>query len=120
MKNSGIYVLIIKLNKSQSLGISKLGKINFKKGLYVYTGSAMNNLKARIERHKTKEKKKFWHIDYLLASKHAKISEVIVIRTNKKLECELNSIITSLSGAKTIKGFGCSDCRCKSHLAYFE
>ena len=119
MKDSGVYSLIIKLNKDQILKIDRLGKIEFKKGLYIYTGSAMNGLKSRVKRHIRKKKKKFWHIDYFLASEHAKISDILLIRTDKKIECGLNSIIANLPNAKMIKGFGCSDCSCKSHLVYF-
>ncbi len=92
----------------------------FPKGFYIYTGSALNGLKARISRHRRKQKKKFWHIDYLLASKNAKILEVIAIETDKRLECRLNGIISSLPNPQFFaKGFGCSDCKCKSHLVYF-
>ena len=120
MKDSGVYSLIIRLKKDQKITIGKLGKISFKKGFYIYTGSALNGLTARVERHRKKKKKKFWHIDYLLNSKHAKISEVFMIKTNKKIECKLNKIISVLPKANPIKNFGCSDCRCKTHLYYFE
>lgn len=117
--DSGIYSLIIRLEKDQSIRIGRSGKINFKKGFYIYTGSALNGLKARIERHRNKNKRLFWHIDYLLSSRYAKLCEVIAIRTDKKFECKLNSIISSLPNAQPIKKFGCSDCSCRSHLIYF-
>ena len=117
MKDSGIYCLFIKLSKDQKIRIGKLGRIFFPKGVYVYTGSAMNGLITRIDRHKRKQKKLFWHIDYLL--KHAKIFHVISIKTNKRLECALNNMVSKLPNAKPIKGFGCSDCKCESHLFYF-
>lgn len=121
MEDSGIYSLIIKLEKNQNIKIGNLGKVDFSKGFYVYTGSALKGLKTRISRHMKKHKKLFWHIDYFLASKHAKISKVIAIKTNKRLECKLNEIVSSLPNAKVVvKGFGCSDCSCKSHLVYFD
>jgi Uri superfamily endonuclease len=41
----GCYCLIIKLNNDRTVKIGKkLGKIEFKKGYYVYVGSAMNSL----------------------------------------------------------------------------
>lgn len=116
----GIYSLIIKLNKDQGIKIGKLGKINFKKGFYIYTGSALNDLNTRIERHRKKQKKKFWHIDYFLANRYVKILQVIAIKTEKKLECKLNKVISSLPNAKIVEGFGCSDCECKTHLLYFD
>jgi len=119
--SSGVYALIIRLNKDETIRIGKLCKRNFKKGFYVYVGSALNNLEKRIDRHRRKRKKLFWHIDYLLNSKYAKISEVLVIKTNKKMECKLNRIISNMDNARIlVKGFGCSDCICKSHLTYFD
>ena len=121
LKDSGVYSLIIKSNKNQKIKVGKLGRVNFKKGFYIYTGSSLNGLRKRIERHKRKQKKLFWHIDYLLANKHMKILQVFTIETRKRLECKLNKIVSSLPGAQIlIKGFGCSDCRCKTHLFYFN
>ncbi len=117
--SSGVYCLIIGLKKNQTVSIGKLGKINFKKGIYVYTGSAMNGLEARIERHKKKVKKLFWHIDYFLVNKNAKILQTFSMKTDERKECNLNSIIASLPGAKPVNHFGCSDCKCESHLTFF-
>jgi Uri superfamily endonuclease len=64
----GTYALIIELASDERISVGKLGKINFKKGYYLYVGSGQNSLEARIARHLRKRKKKFWHIDYLLAS----------------------------------------------------
>ena len=47
----GTYLLLINLNYNIDVQIGKLGKIHFLKGWYVYVGSAMNNLEARINRH---------------------------------------------------------------------
>ncbi|MEM5883106.1 MAG: GIY-YIG nuclease family protein [Candidatus Aenigmatarchaeota archaeon] len=116
----GAYLLFIRLKKNERIKIGKLGSFNFKKGFYVYSGSALKNLEARIERHRRKRKKKFWHIDYLLASKNAKIVYVIGIQTKKRIECKLNKIVSSFPGAKILaEKFGSSDCKCKSHLVYF-
>ena len=111
----GCYCLIINLNKNSKIKIGKLGKINFKKGYYVYVGSAMNSLEARLERHLSNEKKLHWHVDYLL--KKAEIREIICNVSSKKIECELSK---TLSNNESIPGFGCSDCECESHLYYFK
>ena len=63
----GTYCLIIQLKKDSRIEIGKLGLLNFDKGYYVYVGSALNSLEARLERHLKTEKKLFWHVDYLLA-----------------------------------------------------
>jgi len=109
--------LIIKLNNDRTVKIGKkLGKIEFKKGYYVYVGSAMNSLESRIKRHLSDEKKLHWHIDYFL--KESEIEKVICNVSPKKIECELSQFLTSK--AYGIEGFGCSDCDCESHLYYFE
>ncbi|MGC8811996.1 MAG: GIY-YIG nuclease family protein [Candidatus Aenigmatarchaeota archaeon] len=117
----GAYLLFIKLEKDERIKIGKLGSFDFKKGFYVYSGSALKNLEARVKRHAQKKKKFFWHIDYLLNSKKAKIVSILAIESKKRIECKLNKIVSSLPGAKfLVKKFGSSDCKCKSHLVYFS
>ena len=46
----GSYCLIINVEKDTKIKIGKkLGIINFKKGCYVYVGSAMNSLESRVK-----------------------------------------------------------------------
>jgi len=123
---NGIYTLIIFLSRETCLNIGKLGQQKFPKGYYTYTGSAVgtgtSSLKRRISRHLQKEKRNFWHIDYLLANKNATVTAVVAAQTNKKLECNLNRYIKREGEAKILgKGFGASDCKenCESHLLYF-
>ena len=113
----GCYCLIIYLNQEKTIKIGKkFGKIAFKKGYYVYVGSAMNSLTARINRHLNDEKKLHWHVDYLL--ENAEITDVICNESTLKIECEISQY---LAGKATgIEGFGCSDCKCESHLYYFK
>ncbi|MEM7825565.1 MAG: GIY-YIG nuclease family protein [Candidatus Aenigmatarchaeota archaeon] len=116
----GAYLLFIRLKKDERIKIGKLGAFDFRKGFYVYTGSALKNLETRIKRHRKKKKKLFWHIDYFLASKKAKIVNIIAVESKKRIECKLNRIVSSMPGAKIlVKKFGSSDCNCKSHLVYF-
>ena len=106
------------MSKTSKIKIGKLGKINFKKGNYVYVGSAMNSLNARINRHLSEEKKLHWHIDYLLKNQNSEIADIIYNISTKKIECELSREISSK--CEGIAGFGCSDCNCESHLYYFK
>ncbi len=110
----GIYVLIIKVNKPINVNVGRLGKLKFDKGLYAYVGSAQNNLVSRIARHKRKNKKKFWHVDYLLSNKSAKIIKVLYAKRKKEWECKIAKQLSKQ--AEPIIGFGCSDCKCHSHL----
>ncbi|GAI79672.1 unnamed protein product [marine sediment metagenome] len=64
----------------------------------------------------------FWHIDYILADENVSVEAVIVAETNEDMECNLNSYMKSIRGAKVpVTGFGASDCKknCGSHLVHF-
>ncbi len=110
----GSYLLIIKNPIKKHIKIGSLGRLVFDKGYYIYVGSAMNSLEARIARHARKNKKLFWHIDYLLS--HTKIVGVLIKPSNKKQECNIAKIIAK--NFSCIPRFGCSDCKCKSHLFF--
>lgn len=125
--DKGLYHLILRLGRATSLPIGKLGTFSFPPGYYVYTGSALNNLQARINRHRRRHKKLRWHIDYLRCK-----AELVAIRiypislrsastTAFRTECLLNQRVQDLPGAQiSVPGFGSSDCRCRSHLTYFQ
>ena len=115
----GCYCLVIRLHDDSTIKIGKrLGKTDFKKGYYVYVGSAMNSLDARLKRHLSDEKKLHWHVDYLLKNRNSKIADVIYNESSRKIECNLSESISKKG--KGVKDFGCSDCECDSHLYYFK
>jgi len=80
-------------------------------------GSAKRNLYKRLDRHKRREKRFRWHIDYL--RNYADYLIVIPILTPEKIECELAQNLKTLAQS-LIPHFGSSDCNCESHLFYFE
>ncbi|NLI56472.1 GIY-YIG nuclease family protein [bacterium] len=110
----GIYILLIKIDKNIEIEIGSLGKINFDKGIYSYIGSAQNNLEKRIQRHKIKNKKLRWHIDYLLKNKYVKILKIYYKKAGREEECKIAKMLSKTE--IPISKFGCSDCDCKSHL----
>ena len=110
----GIYLLVIRVDKDLKLKVGSLGKVNFEKGIYVYVGSAQNNLEKRIKRYKSKRKKIFWHIDYLLNNKFSEIIKVFYKKTEKSKECETAKKL--IKYGIPVNHFGSSDCKCKSHL----
>ena len=114
----GVYVLIIQLNSDVDVSIGALGKRHFVRGVYAYVGSAQINLEKRISRHCRKEKRKFWHIDYLLNNRAAKILKVLFKEAAKTEECKIAMEISRKNEA--VVSFGCSDCNCKSHLFQIE
>ena len=114
----GCYCLVIYIKKKSKIGIGKkLGVLEFKKGIYVYVGSAMNSLEARLSRHLSDSKKLHWHVDYLLKDDNCKIIDIIY-NIDKKVECNISQHLKT--HAVGIKNFGCSDCNCESHLYYFK
>ncbi|MFZ2654380.1 MAG: GIY-YIG nuclease family protein [Victivallales bacterium] len=98
--------------------VGALGSLLFRKGFYSYTGSAMGGLEARIKRHLRKDKRLHWHIDYLLGK--AEIIRVLAMETNIKSEECMAAARLEKSGGIPVGGFGCSDCKCKSHLFHFK
>lgn len=122
----GAYVLVTELKKNSKIMIGKLGVIDFPKGYYCYIGSALGksmNLKNRIGRHKKLNKEKsgklHWHIDYFLTNQSAKIIQIDKINSDERIECKISQMFEKTS-KDSVHGFGCSDCKCRSHLYYFD
>lgn len=111
----GTYILVIDLKKSQRIAAGKLPETEYKNGIYLYIGKAGNGLQGRLNRHLKKEKRLFWHIDYLLQK--AMIKE-IWIKRDFFYECQTASEIHSYLENSIFpqKKFGSSDCNCPSHL----
>ena len=110
--------MFLPINKEIKVG--KLGSFIFKKGYYIYIGSAKNGLQARVSRHLSKRKKMHWHIDYFL--KYAFVTKALLQYEPDLTECILNKkIFNSYTNAiYPVKGFGASDCKCISHLMFLE
>jgi sugar fermentation stimulation protein A len=115
-KDRGSYLLVLRLDKDKKINIGRLGTILFRKGFYVYVGSAMTNLTARIERHRRLRKNFHWHIDSLRDA--AEFLCVLTIRSSDRLECEIASSMSKIA-EWSVRGFGCSDCTCPTHLFGF-
>ena len=96
--------------------IGNLGEVCFAPGFYAYVGSAMNGLKSRLSRHLIRKKKKHWHIDYLL--EQASVLDIAVHGTTKRSECAIAGALGA--NFDSVQSFGCSDCRCRSHLFFSE
>lgn len=116
LQDGGAYLLIIRLDDDQAITAGSLGQSVFKRGYYVYVGSAKRNLGKRLARHSRKRKLKRWHIDYLLEQAN-KVTPVPIISSDD-LECELAGSMSQIADLP-VKGFGSSDCSCQGHLFYF-
>lgn len=119
----GIYTLIISIKTPLRLRVGRLGLLSFPKGLYLYTGSALGpgGLDRRVGRHQHGTGHKFWHIDYLLASKGVSVGLAIIAHTCERMECGINRSLEAVGNSQA-KGFGSSDCieSCASHLLKSE
>ncbi|MEW5720505.1 MAG: GIY-YIG nuclease family protein [Chloroflexota bacterium] len=117
-KVRGTYALVLYLPRAQTVRVGKLGVFKFPRGYYIYVGSALNGLAQRIARHLRPDKKRFWHIDYLL--EHAQLKEVWTHQGDGRLECLWARAALALPRAKIgAPRFGASDCDCPAHLIYF-
>jgi len=110
----GIYILIIEVDKAADIAVGKRRNYYFQPGYYAYVGSALSSLEPRLRRHLRAEKRPHWHIDYFL--KKGSIKNIIYAETTQKKECGLVKQLSLKLPA--VAGFGCSDCRCRSHLFF--
>ncbi|MCU0861684.1 MAG: GIY-YIG nuclease family protein [Methanomassiliicoccales archaeon] len=118
-EDRGAYLLVLEMRTSRNIRVGALGILGFEPGLYIYAGSALGSLGARVRRHFAAGKTMHWHIDYLRQS--SRPVEALVLRGKEKMECMLNEMVSSLEGARPYApGFGCSDCSCTTHLHLVE
>ena len=112
----GTYALVLRCRRRAQMQIGRWGVLDIQPGCYMYVGSAFGSggLSARISRHFRKAKSKHWHIDYL-----REFVTPILAWYNcdpVHLEHRWARAIAGMAETTPIKGFGCSDCRCQSHL----
>jgi Uri superfamily endonuclease len=118
----GAYCLLIRLDRDTEATIGRLGRFRFPKGYYVYCGSALRNLAARVARHGRRQKALHWHVDHLLALPEARLIAFLPYPSSRREECKINQEIQRQPGATMpVPGFGSSDCRsgCSAHLTHF-
>ena len=114
MIRKGTYVLFLRFDRHVEAEVGSLGLVPLEAGTYCYVGSAMNGLDQRVSRHLSHKKKKRWHIDSLTLI----CSDMIAYEHEGDglSECELSNNIRDAGGTPAVKGFGCSDCGCQTHL----
>ncbi len=114
MIRKGTYVLAINLGSDTVLDVGALGTLTFPRGMYCYVGSAMGGLDQRISRHLSKDKRVRWHIDRLTMA--AESAEAYESYPDFIPECTLAAMAAACGMVPFADGFGCSDCRCRTHL----
>ena len=122
MVSRGIYCLCIKIEADVAVRIGALGRLVFPRSCYVYVGSAMNGMEARVRRHlKTatgSPGKVHWHIDYLLKEPEVSVKAVYTVTSGERMECVVANALSK--HGQPVRRFGCSDCHCESHLFIIE
>lgn len=116
--DSGSYLLVLENSIDRKIEVGRLGFRNFRKGYYVYVGSGLKSLGARLRRHRRSGKKKFWHIDYV-TPEHFKLRRTYTIRRPDRIEHLMVERVRSIAQAE-VAGFGSSDSSASSHLFYFQ
>ena len=53
--DSGLYIAVFQLPQLCHIRVGRLGQFRFRRGFYLYVGSAQRNLSARLERHGKKK-----------------------------------------------------------------
>ncbi len=117
--NKGSYLLFIEIPNTLDIKIS--GKqLTIEHGLYTYVGSAMRNLRQRVNRHLSYHNgdyKKHWHIDNLL--EEGKVISTLVLPNENRREEELSMFLSDFY--PKVPGFGATDCpRVDSNLYFLS
>jgi Uri superfamily endonuclease len=78
---------------------------------------------SRVRRHigyaeRVERRTPRWHVDHLLGSPYFRLVYAVCGITTDKLECSLATLLLP-SASNSVTKFGCSDCKCHSHLGYF-
>jgi Uri superfamily endonuclease len=117
----GTYILILFLETDQTIMVGKLGSFEFPQGFYAYVGCAFGSggLNARLNHHLQQAKKPHWHIDYF--REKAVVTGITVDQSLVKLEHEWATGLEMMASTSTpAPRFGATDCKCTSHLFYFD
>ncbi|MDD1686175.1 GIY-YIG nuclease family protein [Methanoregula sp.] len=118
--DKGIYCLVF-WNPACTIKVGALGPVTFREGWHIYVGSALGSGGlARLGRHvslsRAKDRTPKWHVDYLSTSPRCSLLYTVHAVTEERLECRLAGAL----GDPSVPSFGCSDCRCNSHLFWRE
>ena len=114
----GTYVIIMQTDKAVRARVGSIGFIDIKVGHYLYIGSAFGpgGIKARVSRHYKTFKTRHWHLDYL--REYLEPVEVWFTHDKQRREHDWASLLASQPKLEPVSNFGCSDCRCNSHLFF--
>ena len=117
-REPGTYVLVLECSSRTELQIGSWGRLQLDHGYYLYVGSALGpgGLQARVSRHCRRDKTRRWHVDFLRA--RTRLVSVWYVQDPRRLEHSWAKALEGVEQATPVQGFGCSDCRCFSHLFF--
>jgi len=113
---SGTYVLALRCRACAEVEVGRIGRLYLQRGIYLYTGSAFGpgGVAARVSRHCRRAKPRRWHLDYL--DEHLAPWGIWYSYAGEHLEHQWAASLMGIPEFSPVPRFGCSDCRCKSHL----
>ena len=117
----GTYVLLLSSRSTDLIQIGRLGALQLQSGFYVYVGSALGpgGVRARLAHHLKLARRRHWHIDYVRA--HTRVQDIWYRLDTRRLEHIWAEHIGLAKGASVpLLGVGSTDCRCESHLFFFQ
>ncbi|NLL94945.1 MAG: GIY-YIG nuclease family protein [Thermoplasmatales archaeon] len=112
--SGGTYALFFSLPNGFSGRVGSLGELSLPPGRYCYAGSAMASLDKRLGRHANPSKTMRWHIDYVTV--RADGFAALASPGGAVAECSIAAAASEAGMTPAARGFGCSDCKCQTHL----
>lgn len=107
------YVLVLQKRTSSPVLLGK-ETVTMERGFYLYVGSAKRAMRARLARHLTKQKRLFWHVDYVTSCPDVTVKAIFF---SSRGECATLKEVIAL-GIPFGRRLGASDCTCPSHFIY--
>jgi len=117
----GTYVFILRLTRGKTIRVGRPGMMLFAAGYYAYVGSALGpgGLQARLRHHMAVAERPLWHLDYL-RRETVPCEAWIVVQENGREHLWADALYRSGDMGDWVPGFGCSDCKCPTHLFYYK
>lgn len=114
-REPGTYLLILRADSPRRIRVGQWGLLDVHRGYYLYVGSAFGpgGVDARVSRHCRETETRHWHIDYL---RHVAAPIEAWCAYGAHVEHRCAQSLAVMRGVSSVPGFGCSDCKCASHL----
>lgn len=121
--NGGVYTLILKAEKGNRIRVGRRKIVDVVPGYYIYVGSALKNLAYRLNRYialTREDRRKHWHIDYILASQSVFLCSIVYAFTQHKVEPTVALALIG-KGFKVVReGIGSSEYHWKGYSHFLK